>query len=223
MPRQALDAALRRTEQALLTMGGLVEKSLHLAIQSLLEQDLAMARQIIDGDEVIDQWEVEIEKQCLQIIAAHQPVARDLRGVYCIIRSIRDLERMGDLTSNIAETTLQIGSTPLIKPLIDIPNIAKHIEGMVQTCLDSFVQQDETAARSVKEMDDIVDDTYHYLYDELLGFVAEGGDSRRATQAVNLLFVARYLERIADHATNIGENVVYYITGERLLHADAAN
>ncbi|NLV92028.1 MAG: phosphate signaling complex protein PhoU [Firmicutes bacterium] len=221
VPREALDAALRRIEQSLLTMGGLVEKSLHSAVRSLLEQDLNLARQVVEDDDIIDELEVELERQGLQVIAMFQPVARDLRRIYCILRSIRDLERMGDLASNIAETTIQIGDSPLIKPLIDIPHIAKHIEIMVQACLDSFVHQDAAKAREVLLMDHSVDETYHFLHEELLGFVAEGGDSNRATQAVTLLFVARFLERIGDHATNIAESVVYYLTGERLMHADS--
>lgn len=218
MPREALNAALHKTEQALLTMGGLVEKSLHLAIQSLLEQDLDLARRIVDEDNIIDNWEIEIQRQCFQIITRFQPLARDLRGVSCILQSVRDLERMGDHTANIAETTLKIGNTPLIKPLIDIPNMSKHIEEMVRVSLDSFVHQDEQLARRTRQMDDLIDETYYQLYQELLGFIAEGGDSHRATQAVNLLFVARFLERIADHAVNIAENVVYYLTGERISH-----
>lgn len=215
MAREDLDAALRKSEQALVTMGGLVEKSLHLAIQALADQDLALAREIVDGDEIIDKWEIEIQKQCLHILAKYHPIAKDLRHVISILRSAGDLERMGDHASNIAETTLKIGNTPLIKPLIDIPAMANVIARMVQTSLDSFVHQDAAAARQVCEMDDEVDETYADLYQELLGFIAEGGNPQRATQAVNLLIIARFLERIADHATNIGENVIYFLSGER--------
>lgn len=215
MTREDLDAALRRSEQALVTMGGLVEKSLHLAIQALADQDLTLAREIVDGDDVIDEWEQRIQKQCLQIIARFHPKAKDLRRVISIIRSASDLERMGDHASNIAETTLKIGNVPLIKPLIDIPAMANTISQMVQISLDSFVHQDEKAARRVCEMDDEVDQTYAELYQELMGFIAEGGNAQRATQAVNLLIIARFLERIADHATNISENVIYFLTGDR--------
>lgn len=218
MTRQSYLNQLEALKQDILRMGSLVEGGIHKAIASLKEQDLELARSVVDSDDLIDQMETDIEESCLQLIALQQPLAKDLRTVSTILKIITDLERMSDQAVNIAEVALRIGHDPLIKPLIDIPRMAEMAERMVRESLDSFVHEDLELARKVCNDDDPVDDLYSALFDELMGFVLAGGDMRRATQAINLLFVARYLERIADHATNIAERVIYMVSGERVSH-----
>lgn len=216
MPRESFDEQLRTLQEQILKMGGLVEEAMRRSIRSLVYQDLEEAERIIESDDLIDQVEREIEEQSLRLIALQQPLARDLRTVATVLKAIIDLERMGDHAVNIALITRRIGREPLIKPLIDIPRMADLVANMVKSSLDALVRQDVQLAERVCRSDDAVDDVYASLFDELMGFVLQGGDRQRATQAINLLFVARYLERIADHATNIGEGVIFLVTGQRV-------
>ncbi len=218
MTRQSYHNQLEGLKSDILRMGSLVEEGIHKSIGSLKAQDLELAQAVVNSDDVIDQMETEIEESCLKLIALQQPLAKDLRTINTILKTITDLERMADQSVNIAEITLRIGHEPLIKPLVDIPRMAEMAERMVRESLDSFVKEDLALARKVCDDDDPVDDLYSALFDELMGFVLAGGDVRRATQAINLLFVARFLERIADHATNIAERVIYMVSGERVSH-----
>ncbi|HHV54298.1 MAG TPA: phosphate signaling complex protein PhoU [Firmicutes bacterium] len=216
MPRQAFDEELRALQEQILKMGGLVEEAVRRAVRSLVDQDLDEAERVIEGDDLVDKVQQEIEEQSLRLIALQQPLARDLRTVATILRVIIDLERIGDHAVNIALITRRIGHEPLIKPLIDIPRMAELTDRMVKGSLDSLVKRDTALAERICHADDEVDELYASLFDELIGFVLAGGDVRRATQAINLLFVARYLERIADHATNIAEGVIFLVTGNRV-------
>lgn len=218
MTRQGFHREIEDLQQEILRMGSMVEDAIHRAITSLKTQDLDLAAAIIDGDDKIDAMEQDIEEKCLKLIALQQPLAKDLRTISTILKTVTDLERIGDQANNIAEITLRIGHEPLIKPLIDIPRMAEMSQRMVKESLDAFVNQDVDLARKVCRDDEPVDQLYSDLFDELMGFILEGGDVHRATQAINLLFVARYLERVADHATNIGERVIYMVTGERVAH-----
>lgn len=205
-------------QQEILKMGSLVEEAIHRSIKGLKHQDLALAQSVIVGDDRIDELEVAIEEKCMRVIALQHPVAGDLRTVGAVLKTITDIERIGDQATNIAEITLRIGNQPLIKPLVDIPRMSDMAEKMVRQSLDAFVNRDVELAKQVCYADDPIDELYAFLFDELMGFVLEGDDMRRATQAINLLFVARYVERIADHATNIAERVIYMVTGERVPH-----
>lgn len=218
MSRQGFDADLSALKQEILKMGSLVEEAVDSAVKSLAQQDLKRAEAVIEGDSTIDKMEVELEERCMRLIALQQPLAKDLRTIGTVLKTITDIERIGDHAANIAEITLRIGNEPLIKPLIDIPRMAGMAQEMVRQVLDSFVKEDVSLAAQVVERDDEVDSLYSYLFDELMGFVLHGGDVRRSTQAINLLFAARYLERVADHATNIGERMIYMVTGERVSH-----
>ncbi|BAS28483.1 phosphate signaling complex protein PhoU [Limnochorda pilosa] len=218
MPREAYENELQRLKEELLKMGGLVEELTALATRSLADQDEETARRVIRLDDVIDRMDDEIEERCMRLIALQQPLARDLRLIGGILKVVTDLERIADYGVNIAEITLRIAQEPLIKPLIDIPRMAAMAQEMTRHSLDSLVRQDVRLAEEVCHADDPVDELYSSLFDELIGFVLEGGEARRATQAINLIFVARYLERIADHATNIAERVIYIVTGERVPH-----
>ena len=193
----------------------MVEEAIHLSVESLAGQDLKLAQKIIDGDDQIDELALKIEEDCIRLIALQQPIAKDLRVIATILKTVVDLERIADHATDIAEITIRIGNDSLIKPLIDIPKMAKMAESMAHDSLKAFVERDIEFARKICMRDDEIDKLYETLFNELTGFVLSGGESGRTVQAVNLLFAARYLERVADHATNIGERVIYLVTGQR--------
>lgn len=213
--RRAYEQELRALNQDILMMGSMVEEAVHLAIEALARQDVDLAKKIIENDRRVDDLELAIEERCLKLLALQQPLAGDLRMIATAIWVITDLERMGDHAVNISEIVVRIGNQPLIKPLIDIPRMAEIAEGMIKGCLDAFVARDPELARKTCRTDDQVDKIYEELFDELMGFIVNSPDTRTSTQAANLLFVARFLERVADHATNIGERVIYMVTGLR--------
>lgn len=218
MTRERYRQELQAVQEEILKMGSLVEKQIHEVIGFLKNQDVEGARSILAKDDIVDQMEVAVEERCMRLIALQQPLASDLRTLGTILKVTTDLERIGDHACNIAEITLRIGEQPLIKPLIDIPRMARMTEKMLKDSLTCFVERDLELAQTVREADQPVDELYSELFDELIGFVLQGGDARRSSQAINLLFVARYLERIADHATNIAERVMYMVTGHRVDH-----
>ncbi|HYH04769.1 MAG TPA: phosphate signaling complex protein PhoU, partial [Bacillota bacterium] len=156
----------------------------------------------------------KIEEDCIRLIALQQPLARDLRVVTTVLRTSADLERIADHATNIAEITERIGSEQLIKPLYDIPKMAELAEGMVRSSLQAFVDRDVTAAKATCLRDDQVDSLYEAILHELTDFILGDADRPQVVQSMNLLFVARFLERVADHATNIGERVIYLVTGK---------
>lgn len=202
----------------MLSMAKRVEEAFIQATQSLKDQDLELARKIIEDDDSIDEMERELEERCVKLIALQQPLAGDLRTIHTILKVVTDLERIGDQTINIAELTLRLAEQPLIKPLEDIPKMAEKAGEMLHQALQSFVDGDTALAREVCLADDAVDQLYSRLYDELIELSLTAGDRARSTQAINLLFAARYLERIADHATNIAERVIYMVEGQRVPH-----
>lgn len=211
--RISFERALEELQHDILRMGSLVEQAIYDSVQSLAQQDLALADKVIKGDDLIDDMETEIEDKCVRLLATQQPLATDLRTVSAVFKIITDLERMGDHAIDIAKITKRIANQPLIKPLIDIPRMAKITQQMVRDGLDAFVKRDVELAKKLCETDDEVDHIYAQIFRELLTYMME--DPRTISQATSLLFVGRYLERIADHATNIGERVIYLVTGER--------
>lgn len=211
--RQSFEDDLKALEQDILRMGSLVEEAIAQSIRSLARQDVEMAEEVIRNDEFIDDLELEIEDRCLKLIATQQPMAKDLRRISTGLHIIIDLERMGDHASDIARVAKFIADEPLIKPLIDIPRMAELAQKMVKDCLDAYVQESVELAYSLAEADDLVDHLYSQVFRELLTYMME--DPRTIKQATYLLLVSRYLERIADHATNVGERVIYLVTGER--------
>lgn len=215
MTREGLDKSLSDLQQEMLRMGSMVEEAIHLAVESLARQDLELARQIIDGDDLIDDLSLKIEEDCIRLIALQQPIAKDLRVITTVLKTVTDLERIADHATNIAEITQRIGKAPLIKQLIDLPKMANQVEKMVRNSLKAFVDRDINLAKANCLSDDKIDKIYEDLFTELTGLVQTGGDSNRNSQALNLLFAARFLERVGDHATNIGERVIYLVTGKR--------
>ncbi|MGI6081356.1 MAG: phosphate signaling complex protein PhoU [Limnochordia bacterium] len=207
---------LESINDAILRMGTLVEEAIRDADRALSEQDLELAKSVVEGDKVIDDLERRIEGDCIRILALHHPLASDLRTVTTALKAITDLERMADHATAIALIALRIGANPLIKPLVDIPRMSTLARQMVHESLDAFVSRDTALAEKVRGEDDLIDKLYSELHDELLGLIIQGTDAANAQQALNLLFVAQHLERIADHATNIAERVIYLVTGERV-------
>lgn len=213
MARRSFDEELKVLKEELLKMGSYVEEAIHRAVRALAQQDTVLAKEVIENDELIDEYEINIEEKCIRLIALQQPVAVDLRTIGMIIKIITDLERIGDNACNIARIAKKIGSEPLVKPLIDIPRMAELACLMVHQSLDSFVDQDVELARNTARRDEDVDLLNDQIFRELLTFMM--ADPSTINQATYLLFVGRYLERIADHATNICERVIYMITGQR--------
>jgi len=212
--RTHFEKELEELHYDVLKMGSLVEEAIANAIASLVNHDTELAQKVIDDDDRIDKIEVEIDNKCAKIMVTQQPIARDLRIVLTGLKIVTDLERMADHAVDIAKTTLRIAHQKYIKPLIDIPRMAEIVREMVKMSLDSYVRQDLELARAIGEKDDIVDALYKQIFRELLTYMME--DPRNIDQATQFLFVARYLERIADHATNICEWVIYLDTGEHI-------
>lgn len=213
MARRSFDEELNELKAEMLKMGSYVEDGIHKAIKALAEQDADLAAEVQENDERIDEYEVRIEEKCIRLIALQQPVAKDLRTIGMITKIITDLERIGDNACNIARIALKIGSEPLVKPLIDIPRMAELACLMVHHSLNAFINQDPELARETAMRDEEVDFLNDQIFRELLTFMT--ADSATINQATHLLFVGRYLERIADHATNICERVIYMTTGRR--------
>lgn len=211
--RSTFHQELEELQQDILRMGTLVEEAIGKAVQSLATGDLDLAKDIIARDDVVDGMQVDIETRCLQLIALQQPIAIDLRIVGTAIKIVGDLERMADHAVDIARVTLRLNGETLMKPLIDIPRMADMAQRMARDALRAYVRRDPEAAKELLRTDDLVDHLYAQLLRELLVFMME--DPRTIHQATHLLFVAQHIERVADHATNLGEAVIYMVSGER--------
>lgn len=215
MLRKRFHEQLESLELLLIEMGATVERVIELSIEGLENQDLEKSNQAIELDNNVDKLEFEIEKKCLDLFALQTPVAVDLRKISTILKMITDLERIGDYAVNIAYDTIKLNNRKLIKPLQDIPKMAKITREMVTGSLDSFVKEDAELARETANKDDLVDDLYSKMYNELLEVMSN--DESDKEQIVYLLFIGRHLERMADHATNICEKIIYMTTSKRQL------
>lgn len=215
--RQGFNQELEVLRQEILEMGTRVEEAIGQAVTSLTKQDLELAKQVMAGDDEIDNMESYIEDKCMVLIARQQPLARDLRIIGTGLKITTDLERVGDHAFDIAKITLSIAKQPLIKPLVDIPRMSMMAQKMLKDSLLAYINLDMALAEQVCADDDAVDDIYHQTFRELLTYMME--DPTNIKQATQLLFVARYLERVADHATNIAEWVIYLVTGQRMRKA----
>lgn len=216
-----LDQELDRVRQMLLKMGGLTEDMVAKATQALLDRDNALCREVIDGDRAIDHLEIEIDEVCHSLIGRKQPTASDLRFLVAVMKINGDLERIGDSAVNIAQSVVQVNDQPPLKPYIDLPRMSQLVQDMVRQSLDAFVRKDAALATAVCKADDEVDGLYKQLFRELLTYMIE--DPKTVSRALHLLLISRNLERIADHATNIAEDVVYYVEGRDIRHGMAAN
>ena len=211
-----IDLELNALKQALIEMAGLAEQAIGWAVKALVIRDAELARGVIISDHAINTLEIQIDDRCLSIMARYQPEATDLRFLAMALKINNDLERMGDQAVNIAERTLALLEEPQLKPLIDLPRMAEIAQSMVKESLDAFVLRDVERARQVCRRDDQVDRLDDQLFRELLTYMLE--DPKAITRSVHLILVSRHLERIADHATNIAEDVVYLIEGQTIKH-----
>ncbi len=221
MSKRPFLAELDELQQRLLSMGGLVEFAIHRSIRALVTRECVQARDIWDTERRINEMEVEIDELATRILALHQPVARDLRFLTAAIKINSDLERMGDLAINIVQRAVSLASKPQVKPLIDIPHMSNLVEIMVHRSLDAFVRRDAQMAESILHADDEVDDLKNSVYQELIGFMEN--DRTGIHPAVDLIFIAHNLERIADHATNIAEDVLFLVNGIDVRHSHPRN
>ena len=211
------DAEIQKLKELLLRMGALVEEQINLSIRALLERDTAVAQQVIDKDGAIDQMELEIDQHTIELIAMMQPAAVDLRFVAAAMKITPELERIADLAVDVCERAIELNREPQLKPLIDIPRLARIAQDMVRQALDAFVKRDAVLARAVIERDDEVDKLTEQSFRELLTYMLE--DSANISRAIRLTFVNKYFERIADGATNICEMVVYLVEGKVIKHS----
>ncbi|MGB9457204.1 MAG: phosphate signaling complex protein PhoU [Bryobacteraceae bacterium] len=207
---------LEELQTKLLEMGGLVEAAIHNSVLALVDRDEDKAKEVMWNEALVNQKEIEIDELATRMLALFQPMARDLRFITAVIKINNDLERMGDLAVNITERALTLMREPAVKPLIDIPRIADLAESMVHRALDAFAKHDADMARDVLLSDDAVDRLRDAVYDELLSFMQE--ERSTINRAVSLMFIAQNLERIADHSTNIAEDVLFAVKGIDVRH-----
>jgi len=210
------DDELKNLKEKLLRMAALVEDSIELSMEGLKGRKEELAREVLQREADVNILDVEIDEACLRLLALRQPMAGDLRFITSAMKIGTELERMGDLAVNIAERTIELLKTPLLKPLLDIPRMAKLAQAMVRDAINAFINRDENAARDVCQRDDGVDSLNNQIFRELLTYMME--DPSKIKGAVELLLVGRYLERIADHATNIAEDVIYLAKGKTIKH-----
>ncbi|MEA1939866.1 MAG: phosphate signaling complex protein PhoU [Candidatus Caldatribacteriota bacterium] len=215
MERQ-FDQEINALKENLLKMSSLAEEAIAKSIKALVERDSNLAREIIDRDSEINLLEIEINNQCLKLLALKQPMAVDLRFITSSMKIISHLERIADQAVNISQRTLELIKQPLLKPLIDIPRMAELAQEMVRTSIDSLVNKDSLLAKRIGKRDNLVDDLNDQIFRELLTYMIE--DPRTIKRAIELILVGRHLERIADLATNISEEIVYILNGKNIKH-----
>lgn len=212
------DREIEHLKELLLRMGAMVEDSINESIRALLERDTAIAERVIGADNAIDQMELEIDQHTIELIAKMQPAAIDLRFVAAAMKITPELERIADLAVDVCERAIELNREPPLKPLIDIPRLARMSQDMVRGALDAFVRRDPALARKVISHDDEVDLLTEQSFRELLTYMLE--DSRNISRAIRLTFIGKYFERIADSATNICEMVVYLAEGKVIKHSN---
>jgi phosphate transport system protein len=200
----------------ILKMGSLVEEAIDRSIKSLVERDSDLARQVIENDTRINAFDVSVDEECIRLIALRQPTAGDLRFITTAMKITTDLERMGDYAVDICERALELNEEPQLKPYIDIPRMAEIAEGMVRDALQAFLEKNTALAYEVIKRDDEVDQLTVQTFNELLLFMIK--DSTTITRAIKISYISKYLERIADHATNLAEMVVYMNEGKMIRH-----
>jgi len=210
------DEELKQLKEKLLRMSSLAEEAISASIKALVERNTDLAKKVIQSDDAINMIEIEIDELSLRLLALYQPEASDLRFITSAMKINSDLERIGDLAVNIAERTVYLLTVPLLKPLIDIPRMTRAAQGMLQDGINAFVNNDAQLARSVCLRDDEVDKLNDQLFRELLTYMMQ--DQKTIERALALILIARNLERIADHSTNICEDIIYIVEGRTIKH-----
>jgi phosphate transport system protein len=215
---QHYEQELKDLHLKILEMGGFVEKQIANAVTALVGRDDAAAQLTIERDHAVNRMDVEIDDLCLRLLALHQPAARDLRLITTALKITTDLERIGDMAVNLCERATELNQEPQLKPFIDIPRMAEVAQAMLRESLDAFVREDVDLALKVCRDDDTIDQLTGQLFRELSSYMVERPQT--IGRAVRLLFIAKYVERIADHATNIAEMVVFMVKGKSIRHLD---
>src|SRR3954454_16730429 len=211
------DSELHKLHDQLLLMGAKVEEMIANSMRALTERDSELARRMIEFDHQINRLEVDTDELCLRILAKRQPVASDLRLIATALKLVTDLERIGDLGVNISERVIELNAEPPLKPYVDTPNMAREVQEMLHEALDAFVAADADRAQRVIVRARSVDAYYGQIFRELLTYMME--DPRNIFRATRLQSIAKYLERIGDHVTNLGEMVVFMVKGKDIRHA----
>jgi phosphate transport system protein len=210
------DEELRSLKERVLRIGSLVEAAIRNSVKSLVERNSDLARKVIENDHKVNALDVEIDEECIRLIALRQPKAKDLRFITTAMKITTDLERMGDLAVDIAERAIELNEEPRLKPYIDVPRMAEITEAMVRDALDALVKGCSKIPYEVIKRDDEVDDLNAQVFNELLFFMIQ--DPGTVSRATRISYVSKYLERIADHATNIAEMVIYMCEGKIIRH-----
>jgi len=203
-------------KDTILRMGGFVEEAIDRSMRCLVEREPSLGEQVIREDHRVNRFEVEIDEMCVGLLAIRQPAAEDLRLIITGLKISTDLERIGDLAVNMCERALDLIDEPPLKPLVDLPRMAELTRNMLKDSLDAYVTRDAEKAQQVCIRDDEVDMLNHQVFRELITYMMESPAS--ISRALGLLMIARYLERIADHATNISEMVIYLVKGKDIRH-----
>lgn len=211
------ESELSQLRESLLVMGAQVEKMLRGSLRALVERDSVIAEATMALDREINRLEIEIDSLCLRILARRQPVASDLRFITMVLKVVTDLERMGDMTVNICERVIELNEEDPLKPYVDLVAMAQAAEGMLRDALDAFVDGDTDRAHSVIDNDAVVDAYYKSIFRDLLTYMME--NPRNIYRATRVQSIAKYIERIADHATNVAEMVVFMVRGKDIRHA----
>src|SRR5438128_8693702 len=210
------DAELEELRSKLLTLGGKVEAEIAQSMRALTERDSKLAEQVVGSDREVNLLELEVDETCRRLLALRQPAASDLRLITTALKIVVDLERMGDLAVNIAERALDLNQSPPLPPVHDLTKLAQLCQSQLRAALDAFVDGDPEKAQAVIKSDDLLDALYHKLFNDLLALMME--DPRNIRRANSLLFIAKHLERLGDHATNVAEMVVYMVRGTDVRH-----
>lgn len=207
---------LKRLRERILRMAGRVEQMIADSVRALVEQDVQLARDTILADRLVDRAEMETDELCLVILAKRQPVASDLRFITLSLKMVTDLERIGDLAVNICERAIDLGNEPPLKPWVDVPRMASIVQAMVRDAIDAFVAGDAQRAQSVVDRDPALDELYGRVFRELL--TAMSNDGSKVERGIHAQSVAKWLERMGDHATNLAEQVVFMVQGKDIRH-----
>lgn len=210
--RSRFDHDLEKLNSELIEMGNLIESSIEAAVTALKTKNVQLANRVVEGDKEVNAMEREIEDLCLKLILQQQPVARDLRMISAALKMITDMERIGDQASDISEITIRLSNEKYLKELVHIPQMADATIKMVRDSIDAFVKRDISLAESVIKYDDVVDNLFDVVKTELIGYIRNSTDS--SEQAIDFMMIAKYFERIGDHAQNIAEWVYYAIKGD---------
>jgi phosphate transport system protein len=213
---KSYDAELDGLRTKLLTLGGKVETEIAQGVRALIERDTKLAEEVLGADREVNRLEMEVDEACRRLLALRQPAASDLRFITTALKIVVDLERIGDLAVNVAHRAIDLNQSPPLRPVHDLSRLAELCQKQVRAALDAFVDADAAKAETVIKDDALVDALYHTLFNELLGLMME--DSRNIRRANSLMFVAKHLERLADHATNVAEMVIFMVKGTDVRH-----